>query len=75
MKYLFIMAVVAAAYLVLGKQAPVQPVKAALSNAEAAPLVAGSHPVTAPEGSALKRPLDRTHAVLEQQSARASEEF
>ena len=68
MKYLAILAAIAAAYFLLARDLPVEPVKQAIVQSEAAPLTQGGR---TPDGvTALKRPLDRTQAVLEQVKAR-----
>ena len=67
MKYLFLLAAVAVVYFVLARNSPVAAVQEAVTASEAAPLSTGPREPAAPAAtSALKAPLDRTHAVLEQ---------
>ena len=71
MKYLFLLATVAIVYFVLARNTPVNSVKEAVAQSEVAPLTTGPREPAAPATtSALKAPLDRTHAVLEQVKAR-----
>jgi hypothetical protein len=71
MKYLAVLAVLVVIYLVLARESPVAEVTEAVAQSEAAPLTQGPRdPAPATGGSALKRPIDRTHAVLEQVKAR-----
>lgn len=69
MKYLALLAMVAVVYFVIARQAKVTQVKEAVTASEAAPLTQGSREVT-PATNSLKRPLDRTHEVLNQVKAR-----
>lgn len=72
MKYLFLLAVVAIVYVVLARQTPVAAVTAAVTASEVAPFATGQRDPAPPAAtSALKRPLDRTHAVLDQAKARS----
>jgi hypothetical protein len=64
MKYLLLLAGVVVAYVILTRQTPVAEVKTAVAQTEVAPLVSGSRDVQ--PASALKRPINRTHAVLDQ---------
>ena len=65
MKYLGLLVVLVIIYVVLARQSPVDEVKEAIVQTEAAPLTQGGRdPAPASTGSALKRPLDRTHEVL-----------
>ena len=67
MKYLFLLAIIAIVYFVLARNTPVNSVKEAITQSEAAPLTTGPREPAAPAAtSSLKAPLDRTHAVLEQ---------
>jgi hypothetical protein len=66
MKYVFLLLGVAAIYYFLARSAPVAPVTQAVTAAEVAPLTTGSRETAAPASNALKRPIDRTHAVLDQ---------
>ena len=71
MKYLFLLAAVAVVYFVLARNTPVDSVKEAVTQSEAAPLTAGPREPAPPAAtSSLKAPLDRTHTVLEQVKAR-----
>ena len=71
MKYLFLLATVAIVYFVLARNSPVDSVKEAVIQTEVVPLTTGPREPAAPAAtSALKAPLDRTHAVLEQVKAR-----
>ena len=64
---MLLLAVVAVVYFVLLREAPVKPVAAVVTAEEAAPLISGPRaPGLNPATTALKRPFDRTHAVLEQ---------
>lgn len=71
MKYVLLLAGVALLYYFLIREAPVKPVAQAVTGQEVAPLTTGPRHAPAPSASApattaLKRPLDRTHAVLDQ---------
>ena len=67
MKYVSLMLGLVAVYYFLVRSAPVKPVAEAVTAAEVAPLTTGSREAAAPAGTnALKRPLDRTHEVLQQ---------
>ena len=58
---------IAAAYYILGRNTLVAPVAKAITAQEVAPLTIGPRaPAPPPEGNSLKRPLDRTHAALDQ---------
>ncbi|MEA3213614.1 MAG: hypothetical protein QOE70_6671 [Chthoniobacter sp.] len=70
MKYLAILAAILAACFVLARELPLEPVKQAIVQSEAAPLVQGGRTIAPGGVTALKRPLDRTQAVLEQVKAR-----
>jgi hypothetical protein len=66
MKYVLILAAVAVIYFFLSREAPVAPVAEAVVQKEVAPLTTGGRDVPPPASNFLKRPLDRTHAVLDQ---------
>lgn len=67
MKYLFLLAAVAVVYFVLARHTPVSAVTETVTAAEVAPLTAGPREPAPPAAThALKAPLDRTHAVLDQ---------
>jgi hypothetical protein len=66
MKYVFLLAAVAVIYFVLIRNAPVAPVLAAITQKEAMPLSTDARPGPSAPSNVLKRPIDRTHAVLEQ---------
>lgn len=71
MKYLFLLAAVAVVWLVLALNSPVASVQEAVTASAAAPLTTGPREPAPPAAtSALKAPLDRTHAVVEQVKAR-----
>ena len=71
MKYLFLLATVAIVYFVLARNTPVNSVKEAVTQSEAAPLTTGPREPAPPAATgSLKAPFDRTHAVLEQVKAR-----
>jgi ABC-type microcin C transport system permease subunit YejB len=69
MKYVLLLLGVALIYYFLVRSAPVVPVAQAVTAQEVAPLT-GSREAAAPAATALKRPLDRTHAVLDQAKQR-----
>jgi hypothetical protein len=69
MRYVAILAVLAIVYFVLARHTPVTEVKEAMAQAEVQPLTQGPREVAAPATSSIKRPLDRTHAVLDQVKA------
>ena len=64
MKYLWLIGAVAIVYFVLARQAPVAAVQQSVTASEVRPLTTGGREV-APATTAFKRPLDRTHEVLE----------
>ena len=73
MKYVFLLATVAAVYFFLAHKAPIAPVVGEITQKDAAPLTTGprdpSAAVAAAPGAhtnALKRPIDRTKEVLGQ---------
>ncbi len=66
MKYVLLLVGIGAIYYFFARSTPVKPVVQTVTAQEVAPLVAGPRATAAPSGSALKRPLDRTHAVLDQ---------
>ncbi len=70
MRYLALLAVVAVIYFVLTRHAPVAEVKEAMAQTEVAPLTQGSRDVAPVASSSIKRPLDRTNAVLQQVKTR-----
>ena len=70
MKYLSILVVLGIVYLVLARQSPVDHVKEAIVQTEAAPLTQGAREPALTAGSALKRPIDRTHEALEKVKTR-----
>lgn len=62
---------VALIYVIISRNAPVKPVVEVVTAQEVAPLTTGPRNQPAPSASApattaLKRPFDRTHAVLDQ---------
>jgi hypothetical protein len=65
MKYVFLLLGVAAIYYFLVRSAPVASVTQAVTAAEVVPLTTGPRETAAPASNALKRPIDRTHAVLD----------
>ncbi|MGB8168610.1 MAG: hypothetical protein WCF18_14025 [Chthoniobacteraceae bacterium] len=70
MKYLGLIVVVAIIYFVLARESPVDQVKEAIVQTEAAPLTQGGPAPVPTSASPLKQPLDRTHDVLEKVKAR-----
>ena len=70
MKYVFLLAAVAVIYFFLSRHAPVAPVAEAVTQKEVASLTTGGRDVPPPASNFLKRPLDRTHAVLNQAKQR-----
>jgi ABC-type microcin C transport system permease subunit YejB len=70
MKYVFLLAAVAAIYFFLIRSAPVAPVADAVAQKEVVPLTTGGRDVAPPASNFLKRPLDRTHEVLDQAKQR-----
>jgi hypothetical protein len=71
MRYLALLAVVAVIYFVLARRSPVTEVKEAMAQtAEVQPLTQGSRDVVPAASNSLKRPIDRTHAVLDQVKTR-----
>ena len=69
MKYVVLLLGVVAVYWFLIRSAPVAPVVQAVTASEVAPLTSGPRAPAAPApagSNALKRPIDRTHAVLDQ---------
>ena len=67
MKYVLLLLGVAFIYFVLIRKAPVQQAAQTVTAQEAAPLTTGPRDQTpATSSTAIKRPLDRTHAVLDQ---------
>lgn len=66
MKYLAVLAIVAIVYVVLSRQTPVAQVTEAVAQTEVQPLTQGGRDVAPAMSTALKRPLDRTNAVLQQ---------
>ena len=71
--FVFLLATVAAVYFFIIRKVPIAPVVAEVTQQEAAPLTAGpkNPPSAAPAAPAvrtnsLKRPIDRTHEVLNQ---------
>jgi hypothetical protein len=66
MKYVLLLLGLAAIYWFLVRSAPVKPVVEAVTASEVAPLTSGPRATAAPAGTALKRPIDRTNAVLDQ---------
>lgn len=73
MKYVFLLLTVTGVYFILVRKAPVAPVINEITQQEAAPLTTGPRMApTAATGSPtpgtdfLKRPIDRTHEVLNQ---------
>jgi len=70
MKYLSLLGALAVIYLVLVRQSPVAAVHQAVVAADAATLSTGPRAPAPSPGSALKQPIDRTHAALQQVQAR-----
>ncbi len=70
MKYILLLLGVAVIYLVLVRSSPVKEVAQTMASPEVAPLTTGPKEIAAPSGTALKQPIDRTRAVLEQVKAR-----
>ena len=77
MKYVFLLATVAAVYFFWARQAPVAPVVDAVTQKELAPLTTGPRGGATPSPAApprasdpLKRPIDRTREVLQQVKGR-----
>lgn len=81
MRYVAILAVVAIVYFVLVRRSPVAEVKEAVAQTEVQPLTQGPKPAAAPAAgqtaaapapasSGIRRPIDRTHAVLNQVKGR-----
>lgn len=67
MKYLALIGVVAVIYVVFIRVSPVKEVSDAVTQTEAAPLVSPARPAeAAPVSNSIKRPLNRTHQVLDQ---------
>jgi hypothetical protein len=73
MKYVFLVATVAALYFFLVKKPSVAPVVSLVTQQEAAPLTSGPRPDATPAAATpsdhsnfLKRPIDRTNQVLNQ---------
>ena len=66
MKYVLLLLGLVAIYWFLIRSAPVAPAVQAVTASEVAPLTTGPRETAAPAGSALKRPMDRTNAVLDQ---------
>ena len=70
MKYVLLLAAVAVIYFFLSREAPIARVAEAVTQKEAVPLTTGGRDVPPPASNFLKRPLDRTHAVLDQAKQR-----
>lgn len=70
MKYISLLLAVAAGYFYLARATPVGAVAKSVTAEEVAPLTTGPREPVLPPTNALKRPLDRTHAVLEQVKTR-----
>jgi hypothetical protein len=66
MKYVLLLLGVALIYYFLTRSAPVAPVAQVVTAQEIAPLTTGPRATAAPASTALKRPFERTHAVLDQ---------
>ena len=66
MKYAVLLAAIAVVYYFLSRSAPLVPVAQAVTAQEAVALSTGPRPSSATEGSALKQPLNRTRAALDQ---------
>jgi hypothetical protein len=66
MKYVLLLIGLVVIYFLLARSAPITPAVQAATGSEVAPLTTGSRADAAPAGTALKRPIDRTHAVLDQ---------
>lgn len=65
MKYVGLLVVLAIIYFILAREAPVEQVKEAIVQSEVVPLTQGGPPAPSTAGSTLKRPIDRTHEVLD----------
>lgn len=70
MKYLGLLVALVIVYLILARESPIDQVKDAIVATEAAPLSQGGRDPAPGAVSTLKRPLDRTHEVLEQVKTR-----
>lgn len=70
MKYLGLLVVLVIIYTVLTRESPVDQVKEAIVQTEAAPLTQGGREPAHTAGSTLKRPFDRTHEALEKVKTR-----
>jgi hypothetical protein len=66
MKYVLLLLSVAVIYYFLTRSSPIAPVAQTVAAQEVAPLTTGSREAAVPASTALKRPFDRTHAVLDQ---------
>lgn len=72
MKYVLLLAGVAIIYFILCRAVPVAQVKDAVTASEVAPLTTGGRDAK-PAATALKRPFDRTNAVLDQAKQRTGD--
>lgn len=70
MKYLGLLVALVIIYVILARQSPVEQVKDAIVQSEAAPLTQGGRDPAPTAGATLKRPIDRTHEVLEKVKTR-----
>jgi hypothetical protein len=71
MRFVAVLAVLAIVSLLLTRHSPVESAKDAVAQAEAvAPTPAPAAPAAAPTPTALRRPIARTHAVLDQVKTR-----
>ena len=70
MKYLGPLIVLAIIYFILARESPVDQVKEAIVQTEAAPLTQGGRDPAPTAGSTLRRPIDRTHEVMEKVKSR-----
>ena len=67
MKFILLIVIVLAVYFFLVRHAPVKPVAKEVTGKEAQPLSTGGQAQSSPgQSNFLKRPLDRTHEVLDQ---------
>ncbi|HEX8311393.1 MAG TPA: hypothetical protein VF614_08760 [Chthoniobacteraceae bacterium] len=66
MKYLFLLATLVVGYYLLSRDTPVTAVTETLAETKAAPNISATASGTTSPSNALKRPLDRTNATLDQ---------
>lgn len=70
MKYLALLGALVIICFLIARQMPLGEVKDAVIATGSAPLAQGNRDPAPSTGTALKRPIDRAHAVLEQVKAR-----